>query len=383
MKKLTSILVICLVTFLLIAAPVSAFGLRDILSFLFSPFGKYIYKQVNNQTNDISERELKKTIERVQPTLQKYDETSKYDNMLYNNELSLNQTTTYWYAVKSTHNPTSIPLDDRYALLKKCYWLVRSFVQNINDTARYELGWDPLFNYNTLLCMHGYLVSEGKLIEQARTLNFGYEESKTLFSINQIMPDIYTEEELENLFGPRWRDGLYQGGQIMPFGTGSFLHAWGKTQIQLQEKIAGIKQQRESNTEIVVPNNTELEKVQTQQESVNIVTNYDFPKLDMNKQDIYDSFNYNSIVQKAFSDYNKIGLDVSGETYTFQLQEGKVKDITNGMDSDVDFKIATNWENLRNLIVAYKEGDTTGGMKAFWAMNMPINVKGHIASKII
>ncbi|MEK6837091.1 MAG: hypothetical protein AABX69_00435, partial [Nanoarchaeota archaeon] len=83
-----------------------------------------------------------------------------------------------------------------------------------------------------------------------------------------------------------------------------------------------------------------------------------------------------------FSNSHKISIINANCYYTFQLQDGKVKDITNGLDSNVDFKITTNWDELKNLIVLHKEGNTVAGMNTFWNLDMPLRVKLQVASKI-
>ena len=288
-----------------------------------------------------------------------------------------------WQNIRKNHNPLSLDKHDKGKLFKMCYGIVYPFVDStVEELYRNVEKYYQVLHYNVLLCINGYPVYKNKLKEElANPLSSNYDESKTLFVINEIFPNVYTKEQLVQLLGQETydRNSPPYSAAIYPI-YGGFMSVQDKLLPYLHNSISAAVERQ--NSEVATSESSSTIPVTNTAQVVSFVDKYDFPRINMNKQDIYDSFNYNSIVQKALSDYSKIGFDVDGDVYTFDLTGGKIIGITNGIDSDVDFKITTSWVELKNMITLHKEGKTSDGMKAFWNLNIPLKVKLHVASKI-
>ena len=102
---------------------------------------------------------------------------------------------------------------------------------------------------------------------------------------------------------------------------------------------------------------------------------YDFPEIQMNKQDIYYTFNYDPTITKILSPYSKIGIVVDGWEYIFVLGGGKISDVRQESVSGSDFVVKTTLTELKGLIQKSKEGDIIGVVKGFLAMDLPTKVK--------
>lgn len=440
MNKPMSLLTTCFLAFLLTAAPVSAFGLGDIFKFLFKPFQKLSKDKASVQeVKTVNEEEIQAKFEEIKPILQQYDEEQNYDNILYNNEGILNKTCC-WNEVKTSRNPLLLKLNERFELFKICYNVVRPFInqnrnriphvikevtkkdryvepiEDIEETVRFteefegikilpnytyaveRYGrWDfytltytykgnvsvisnddyeSYINYYALACLQGYPVYQNKVLIQLGNASFDYPKHQTWYSINQIMPDIYAAEQLEEMFDRQTLAEHYHDGKIDAIvGLGNF------RRIDDPTILGNINDnQNQINREPTVSDQEEPVLPVSKAEMPKI---YDFPKINMNKQDIYDSFNYNRIIQTVLTEYTKIGIDAEGEGYTFHLENGKIIDITSGIDLDVQVKIFTTWEELKNFINLYRSGTTTEGIKALTRLNIqPWTVKVKALNKV-
>lgn len=406
MNKPMSLLTTCLLTFLLTAAPVSAFGLGDIFKFLFKPFQKLSEDKTNvPEVKTVNEEEIKAKFEEIKPILQQYDNELKHNDLLFNNEDLLNQTfivngtkeltlldgtatacreyggwydcgvVTYrslldsslmWQNIRTNHNPLSLDEHERGQLFRMCYGIVYPFFASSVDKlySRVE-EYYPVLHYNVLLCSQGYPIYQTKLKEQVANPGIYYDESKTLYSINQIFPNVYTKEQLIKALGQTKFDSYSPpySAKIYPI-YGGFMSVQDKIIPEIESGI--VARDTENEPEAVKTIEKPVQTVPSQ----NSPSTFDFPKIEKNKQDIYDSFNYNSVVQKILKDYNKVGIDVEGEGYTFHVTDGRISDITSGMDSDSSIKIYTNWKELKKLITLRQEGNTASAIPTLLGMKI-------------
>ncbi len=407
MAKLTGLLTVFVIILLLVAVPVGAFSLSDIAKFFLKPFAHSVQTD-NLSTSNTSQKELVKQIEETKPILQQYDNELKQEDLLFNNEDLLNQTfivngtkeltlldgtatacqeyggwydcdaVTYrsllnsslmWQNIRMNHNPLSLDEHERGQLFRMCYGIVYPFfASSVDKFYSHVEEYYPILHYNMLLCLQGYPVYQTKLKEQVANFSSSYyDESKTLFSINQILPNVYTKEQLIKILGQAKFDSYYppNSAKIYPL-YGGFMNVQDEIVPEIENGLI-------SPTLRPQPQMVETAEqpviIQSAQSEV-FPSTFDFPKIKKNKQDIYDSFNYNSIVQKVLKDYNKIGVDVEGEGYTFHITDGRVSNITNGMDSNSNIRIYTNWEELKKLITLRQEGNTAAAIPTLLGMNI-------------
>lgn len=405
MVKLTGLLVIFFIIVLLVAAPAGAFSLSSIAKFVLKPFANSMHAR-NISMGNTGQQDLAKQIEETKPILQQYDNELKHSDLLFNNEDLLNQTfivngtkeltlldgtatacqeyggwydcgaVTYrslldsslmWQNIRTNHNPLSLDEHERGQLFRMCYGIVYPFFASSVDKfySRVE-EYYPILHYNVLLCLQGYPIYQTKLKEQVANFSASYyDESKTLFSINQILPNVYTKEQLIKALGQTKFDSYSPpySAKIYPI-YGGFMSVQDKIIPEIESGIVARDTENEPGAVKTI------EKPVQTIPSQNSPSTFDFPKIEKNKQDIYDSFNYNSIVRKILKDYNKVGIDVEGEGYTFHVTDGRISDITSGMDSDSSIKIYTNWKELKKLITLRQEGNTASAIPTLLGMNI-------------
>ncbi len=408
MAKLAGLLIVLVIIVLLVAAPASAFSLSGIAKFSLKPFASSMHAR-NVSTGNTNQQNLTKQIEEIKPILQQYDNELKRNDLIFNNENLLNQTfivngtkeltfpdgtatacqeyggwydcgaVTYrslldsslmWQNIRTNHNPLSLDEHERSQLFRMCYGIVYPFFASSVDKLYSRIEeYYPVLHYNVLLCLQGYPIYQTKLKEQVTNLSVPYyDESKTLFSINQILPNVYTKEQLIKVLGQAKFDSYSPpySAKIYPI-YGGFMSVQNKIIPEIESGIAVRDTKNEPETIKTID-----KPVQTVP-SQNSPSTFDFPKIEKNKQDIYDlydSFNYNSIVQKILKDYSKVGVDVEGEGYTFHITAGRISDITDGMDSDSNIKTYTSWKELNKLITLHQEGNTAAAIPTLLGMNI-------------
>ncbi|MBI2143851.1 hypothetical protein HYU17_01710 [Candidatus Woesearchaeota archaeon] len=361
MAKFTGLLTIFLIIVLLVAAPVGAFSLSGIAKFILKPFASSTHAR-NVSTASTSQQDLAKQIEETKPILQKYD-AGRNDDIVAGNEDILNKTCC-WYDIKAYHNPAALPIDDRMKLFETCSDIIRPFIdrayrQALNPAKDWYYTSEIVAHYNLLLCVQGYPVYQSKIVEMVQNGITPYSEDRVLLQYNEIFPLVINDKTLDR--NELW--DLWKKYDYIKSGDLEFLFKKGDTEDkQFQQSV--------NKNVRISPNAPATSSTTDANSQINSTINYDFPKIEKNKQDIYDSFNYNSIVQKILKDYSKIGVDVEGEGYTFQVTDGRISDITKGMDSDSSVKIYTNWKELKKLITLHQEGNLVSAIPTLLGMNI-------------
>lgn len=109
---------------------------------------------------------------------------------------------------------------------------------------------------------------------------------------------------------------------------------------------------------------------------------YDFPELELNKNDLYAIFNYNPKFKEVMKNYNNIGLKLeSGEGFTLIFVNGELKDVKSGLNDNVDFTIKTDINTLKRLMLTFRNGEYLESTKIALGL-LPTKVKLSILPKI-
>lgn len=145
---------------------------------------------------------------------------------------------------------------------------------------------------------------------------------------------------------------------------------------------ATYEERLEEYKQIAQPNQQEQSIIQAKQNILETKT-YDFPEIQMNKQDIYYTFNYDPTITKILSPYSRIGIVVDGKDYVLLIDGGKVADVKKESISGSDFTIKTSVANLKDLIRKSKDGDIIGVVKGFLALDLPVKVRLQLMKNFI
>lgn len=101
----------------------------------------------------------------------------------------------------------------------------------------------------------------------------------------------------------------------------------------------------------------------------------DFPEYHLNRTNIQDAITYNPTVQEILLPYTKIGFEIGIDKYTLQLDHGQYKDITLGIDEDVDFVAKSGRAEFVEMIDNAKNGEVGDLMGMLVKSDLPLSVK--------
>ncbi len=101
----------------------------------------------------------------------------------------------------------------------------------------------------------------------------------------------------------------------------------------------------------------------------------DFPEYHLNRTNIQDAITYNPTVQEILLPYTKIGFEIGIDKYTLHLDKGQYKDVTIGIDEDVNFVAKSSRQEFVSMIDDAKKGDVGDLMSILVKSELPLSVK--------